>query len=302
MRSYAFALRTVLACLLASCTGPAGGRAPTAPPRAPGAAHGAAGVPRGVTPGEARGVALGDARRIEVSALTREDREAIGRAWEQFRASSPLWPVSLKAIVARGGAGPYLLAENLFQHFFTASYYNKGAEIVRVAQAAALVGEPAAAYFAKPLVEDLVPLGREVVADVPDPDDPEKRIKRTFRHFQIDDLTRRHAAAVLAVIGPPAVPTLASAAVLEAGTPSGRRYAAMALGRIGTDEAVAALAALYDRADDWQDRAAAVEGLGAALPANPGARPVLERAARDADAFVAKKADEGLAGLTRLPF
>lgn len=244
---------------------------------------------------------VGDDRRVAASALTDLDQRNIAEAWRHFLERSPLWRLSFSAVVERGGAGPYILSENLFRYFFQASIQNRPLDIQRVAESVALIGEPAAAYFAKPLVSDLVPLGKEVIAQVPDPDNPEARIKKRFRHFQIDDFTRRHAARVLVAIGPGAVPTLSSPAVLEQARPSGRRYAAFALGLIGTDEAVAVLARYLRTRGDWQDRAAAAQALGAALANNPAARPPLEAALQDPDPFVRRKADEALAGRTRLP-
>jgi hypothetical protein len=249
-----------------------------------------------------RGPRVGDERAVKVSELSALDRRQIEQAWEQFLARSPLWRISLRGIVDRGGAGPYVLSENLFRHFFTASIYSQKAEIDRVAQSAAVIGEPAVAYFAKPLVSDLVPLGKPVVAEVPDPNDPQARIKKTFNHFQIDDFIRRDAARVLVAIGAPAVATLSSDAVLKQARPSGRRYAAFALGQIATDEAVAVLGRLLAQEADWQDRAAAAKALGVALPRNQAARPLLERALRDPDDFVRRKADEALAGRSKLPF
>ncbi len=247
-------------------------------------------------------IRVGDDREVDVSALSQLERREIERAWAQFLNHSPLWTVTLRTIVQRGGAGPYVVSENLFRHFFRASIYSKKGEILRVARSAAVIGEPAVAYFAKPLVADLVPLGKAVVAEVPDPDDPKSRIKKTFHHFQIDDFTRRDAARVLVAIGPPAVPTLASPALLHRARASGRRYAAFALGRIGNDAAVDALIGFLAQATDWQDRAAAVQALGAALRKNRRAQAPLEQALGDSDAFVRKKADEALAGRTRLPF
>ena len=245
---------------------------------------------------------LGDDRKVAVADLTPVEREEITRAWQQFKTHSALWRISLHAIVERKGAGSYVLAENLFRHFFTASVYSNRAEIRRVAASVRVIGEPAVAYFAKPLVESLVPLGKPVVAEVTDPDKPDTKIKKTFHHFKIDDFTRRDAAWVLSQIGPPAVPTLSSDKLLRAAPPSGRRYAAMALGKIGDDAAVRALSRHLQTAQDWQDRAAAVKGLGEAMKRNPAARAALERASEDPDAFVRKKADEALSGRTKLPF
>ena len=245
---------------------------------------------------------LGDDRKVAISELTPMEKQEIARAWSQFLNHSPLWRISLRSIADRRGAGSYILSENLFRHFFKASIYTNRAELDRVAESVKVIGEPAAAYFAKPLVEDLVPLGKPVVAEVTDPDKPDTTMKKTFHHFQIDDFTRRDAARVLAAIGSPAVPTLASDQLLKFARPSGRRYAAMALGKIGDDDAVRALAGMLDSAQDWQDRAAATQGLGAALRRNQSARAPLEKASEDPDAFVRKKADEALAGRTRLPF
>ena len=270
-----------------------------------GCSGGAAGAGRPADPDRAAAdpdrIQVGDARTVEVSKLSRAEQAEIQQAWAQFLANSPLWRISLFSIVERGGAGPYVLSENLFRHFFQASLYNQKAEISRVARSAAMIGEPAVAYFAKPLVEDLVPLGKPVEARVPDPDDPKSRITKTFHHFQIDDFTRRHAAKVLVVIGEPAVPTLSSPALLRDARPSGRRYAAFALGRIGSPAAVEALTRHYDSAPDWQDRAAAVQALGAALETTPAARATLERALQDGDRFVREQADRALAGRVRLP-
>lgn len=247
------------------------------------------------------GPRVGDDREVKVSDLSTADRRQIAEAWQQFLTRSPLWKINLRIIADRGGAGPYMLSENLFRHFFTASIYSQPQEVDRVARSAAVIGEPAVAYFTKPLVTDLVPLGKPVVAEVPDPNDPQCRIKKTFHHFQIDDLTRRDAARVLVAIGAPAVPGLASATSLREARPSGRRYAAFALGKIATDEAVAALDRMLRAAGDWQDRAAAVQALGAASRKNATARAPLERALQDPDTFVRKKADQALAGRSKLP-
>ncbi len=249
-----------------------------------------------------RSVRLGDQRQIRPSELSAQERQRLSRAWNQFLQRSPMWRMSLRSIVADGGAGPYILSENLFRYFFQASIHSQKAEVRRVAQSVRQIGEPAVAYFAKPLVTDLVPLGKEVVVEVPDPDDPKSRIKKKMSHFQIDDYTRRDAASVLAEIGAPAVPTLASRELLYDARPSGRRYAAFALGKIGNEQAISALTGLLANAPDWQDRAAAAKALGAALKKSPAPRAALERGTQDPDPFVRRKAEEALAGKSKLPF
>ncbi len=196
-----------------------------------------------------------------------------------------------------------MLSENLFRYFWSASKYNKRAEISRVAYEAKAVGEPAVAYFTKPLVTDLWPLPEPVTVQVFNPDNPREPIEKTFQHFDIDDLTRQHATFVLAAIGPPAVPTLTSPAVLRSSVASAPRYAAYALGAIGTPPAIDQLGTLLRTRSDWQDRAAAAKGLGFALrkdPSNAKVRAFLEGARGDPDRFVREKVDEGLAGRTTI--
>jgi HEAT repeat protein len=158
------------------------------------------------------------------------------------------------------------------------------------------------AYFAQALVLERWPLREPVTLDVFNPDDRDKPLRKTFHHVEIDDLTRQHAAKVLMAVGAPAVPTLVSPAVLGSSSPSVRTYALYALGTIGTDEAVEALARVLAGSESWRDRAAAAKGLGFALARNPAARPPLERALGDPDGFVQTKVREALAGRSRLEF
>jgi HEAT repeat protein len=172
-----------------------------------------------------------------------------------------------------------------------------------VGQNAAVIGEPAVAYFAKALVTNRWPLKQPITTEIMDPDNLDKRIKKTFHHFEMDDETRRYAARVLAAIGPPAVPTLSSDPLLKRSRPTARRYSAYALGLIGDDAAVVALVGMLQSGAGWQDRSAAASGLGLALPGNESARAPLERAARsDPDKFVRRKASEALMGEVDIRF
>jgi HEAT repeat protein len=109
-----------------------------------------------------------------------------------------------------------------------------------------------------------------------------------------------HLAAILAAIGEPAVPTLTADAYLRQSSSSARRYVMKALGRVGSDRAVDALASMLSAAD-WQDRGVAASALGVALAfrKNERARPALERARGDPDEFVRRKVEEALAGKTK---
>jgi hypothetical protein len=238
---------------------------------------------------------------VRVEDLAPGDLAEFQRAWAQFVGDHPRWPVAVRAWIGRGGAAPYVLSENLFNYFWSASGARRRDALDRVGEVASWIGEPAVAYFAKPLVTDSVPLARPVTVDVPDPDDPSATKKKTFQSFAMDDMTRQDAARVLARIGAPAVPTLASPAVLRDARPTARRFAAYALGRIGSPEAVRALREMLTSHADWQDRAAAAQGLGLALDEEPAARAALEAARSDPDEFVRRKVEEALSGRVRVP-
>ena len=249
-----------------------------------------------------RNVKVGDDRKVEVSDLARDDMASFQVAWKQFLTKSPQWRSSRERWIEKGGAAPYVLAENLFRYFWSASFQGRTEEVDRVAVNAARVGEPAVAYFAKPLATDKVQLSKPLEVKEEDPDNPGRMRMRQVRSMTIDDTTRRDAAKVLATIGPVAVPTLADPKILRDARPAARRYAARALGHIATRDAVAALARMYRESSDWRDRSAAVQALGLSLKSAPEARPILERAQQDTDRFVRQQAQKALAGQIKSDF
>jgi hypothetical protein len=230
------------------------------------------------------------ARRVE--GLSKADFEEFNRAWLLFVKEDSRWPIARDTWLARGGSAPYVLAENLLRYFMSATVHGGPRHVERVAENAKVAGEPAVAYFATLLVTDARPLPKPVTVSGPD------GTKKTYTHWKNDDLIRQQTALVLAAIGPAAVPTLASPPYLRAPSAASRRYVAYALGRIGTDEAVDAVGTLLS-APDWQERGAAVKALGFAALSNERARTHLQRAAKDPDPFVRKKAEEALAGKVR---
>ncbi len=239
---------------------------------------------------------------VRASKMTPEEEARFRRAWSLFLTKDPRWPSERDAWLSYGGAAPYVLSENLFRYFWSASRLGKRAEVTRVAYEAAHVGEPAVAYFAEPLVTARWPLKEPLTVDVFNPDNPNKPLHKTFTYFEIDDIARQQAAQVLAAIGAPAVPTLASRAVLSSAVPGARTYAAYALGAIATDDAVAALGRMVREGATWQDRGAAAKGLGFAIHKNEAARAPLEAARQDPDPFVRRKAEEALEGKTKIEF
>lgn len=246
---------------------------------------------------------MGDDRRVDVSSLSAEDRRQFELAWNHFQRRSAVWPLYRDEWLKRGGAAPYVMSERLFGHFFQAALVGRKGELPRVAETAEVIGGPAVAYFAKALVTDSWPLKKPITTEVMDPDDLNGRIKKTFHKFVMDDETRRWTAGVLAAIGDPAVPTLSSSQVLRRAHKTSRRYAAYALGRIGSQGAVDALVVMIQSSPNWEDRAAAATALGQAVEESTRAREVLLQAAEtDTDRFVRKKANRALASADEIKF
>lgn len=265
----------------------------------------AATAPEGQAPGTSRppAQAAGNRGGRGGNQLTPAEKAQFEQAWRMFVTHDAGWEAARDAWLDRGGAAPYVLSENLFRYFWSASRSNRRDEVRRAAASAGRVGAPAVPYFAKALVTDKWPLREPVTTEVFNPDNPREPILKTFTHYDMDDMTRQHAAEVLAYIGAPAVPTLVSAPVLESEIPSTRRNAYYALGAIATDQAVEALGRITTTATSWEDRGAATKALGFAFLRNPeAARPHLERMRGDPDEFVRRKAEEGLAGQTRYEF
>jgi hypothetical protein len=231
----------------------------------------------------------------EVGRLSRADFQEFNRIWKKFVDHDRLWLAERKAWIARGGAAPYVLAENLLRYFWSASRARMREEVLRVAESCAAVGEPAVGYFASFLVLDSWPLRRPIL--VPQEDGTQRTVDR----WSNDDVTRQDLVRVLVAIGAPSVKRLTTRPFLHASSETSRRYVLYALGKIGTDDAVTAVAGFL-RAPDWQDRGSAAKALGFALPKNPKARAPLEAAQSDPDAFVRKKVQEALSGKAKSEF
>lgn len=233
----------------------------------------------------------------EVGRLTRADFAAFNAAWAQFVAKDRLWPASRDAWVARGGAAPFVLAENLFRYFLSATAWGQRSDIYRIAESARACGEAAVGYFGNLLIRDTWPLKEPITARQSD------GTTKTFKEWTNDDVTRQHLTIILASIGEPAVARLSSEPYIRSPLASARHYVLAALGRIGSDAAVDVVASMLS-SSDWQDRGYAAKALGFALnfKKNVRARAPLERALADPDEFVRKKAKEGLDGKTKSEF
>jgi len=234
----------------------------------------------------------------EVGRLTRADFAEFNRIWALFVAKDRAWPPARDAWIARGGAAPFVLSENLFRYFLSATAWGQRADIYRIAESARAAGEPAVGYFGNLLIRDTWPLNKPIVVAQSD------GTRREVREWTNDDVTRQHLTIILATIGEPAVPRLTSEPYIRSPIPSARHYVLAALGRIGTDAAVAATANTLATAADWQDRGYAAKALGFSLnfKKNVRAKAPLEKALSDPDEFVRKKAREGLDGKTKSEF
>lgn len=233
----------------------------------------------------------------EVGRLTPEDFEEFNRAWVLFVKKDRAWPIARDAWLAHGGAAPYVLSENLLRYFMSATVYGKREDLNRIAVSAQKAGEPAVGYFAGLLRLDTIPLQKPIVRQ----DSAGK--EKTLTEWHNDDVTRQQLAYVIAAIGPPAVPLLTTPAYLHADSPSARRYVMYALGRIGSDAAVDAVAQALS-SPDWQERGSAAKALGLAIAFTKSerARSHLQRVKSDPDPFVRRKAEEALAGKTKGEF
>ncbi len=269
---------------------------PTAPPAIPPPAPTAPPAPLAAAPVEGSTPIYVENR--EVGRMTQADFAEFNRIWALFVAKDKTWAFARDGWIARGGAAPFVLSENLFRYFLSATAYGQRSDIYRVAESARAAGEPAVGYFGNLLIRETWPLHKPLVVTQAD------GTRKEVREWTNDDVTRQHLAIVLAAIGEPAVPRLASEPYLHSPIPSARHYVLAALGRIGTDSAVAAAAQTLSTSTDWQDRGYAAKALGFALnfKKNVRAKAPLEKALSDPDEFVRKKAKEGLDGKTKSEF
>lgn len=232
-----------------------------------------------------------------VGKIREADLAEMRRAWRLFLRKDPAWPEARDRWIAMGGAAPYVLAENLLRYFVSASAFGDRRDLSWIAVSAKKIGEPAVGYFGGMLVLDRKPLDRPVRIRGKDGS------SKVLDVWVNDDVTRQQLCGILAHVGEPAVEALSSDAYLRRSSQNARRYVMYALGRIGSDRAVDALVPMLGAAD-WQDRATAAKSLGLAIAyaRNERARAPLQAALADRDPFVRKKAEEALAGKSRLDF
>jgi hypothetical protein len=198
-------------------------------------------------------------RTFTVSA---EDREDLRESWRLYVDRDPAWPRAKHEWLARGDGACSLLVENLMAEIVRASDRNDPERTERAAKELGEIGVRALPHLAQ-----AVRIGDDVVA--------------------------KRFAAVVARIGPPAVPPLIDLLPREAARTRIRWIDV--LGDIGDPRAAPALARECRSHEDWRVRASAAAALG--RTGGSGALEALLGASRDSDPFVRARAAASLGKL-----
>jgi hypothetical protein len=206
--------------------------------------------------------------------FTPAERATMDTAWRAFKNNSPDWPGHRARWIALGPKASDSLVENLFRVMVISSarnapeWYDKAR--MDLMHLGALSVPVLSGIVAQGKVNlesgEEMPLPTGIVTDVVD---------------------------ILAVVGPPAVPSLAG--LTEDGKADVRRAAAVGLGKIGDPAGLAPLRKMLRGSGDWADRLAAARALG--LLGGPEAEDELIRALDDSDPAVVQEAARSLARL-----
>jgi hypothetical protein len=201
-------------------------------------------------------------------------------ALHQFSVQDPRWESTRREWLAMGPRETEFLVQTMWGGLLASQKRNAPELVERARHELALIGEPSI-----PLMADVIATGE--VGTAYDPGSSEQRPVR------VDDMERREAAEVLAIIGPSAVaPTIA--ALDRAQTKSGKRAALAALGNMGDRggaEAAGTLVA-WSRAEELLHRVEAVSGMRNYT--DGATRSALLAALSDEDEIVRIKAAESL--------
>src|SRR5687767_5441787 len=177
----------LLGCALSACT--AGARSGRRPLRDSPAGSPTPGAPEdaGASEGPRRAPVVDSPALLEdryVGRISEEDFTVFRNDWLLFVRKDRAWPEARARWLARGGAAPYVLAENLLRYFVSASAYGDRRDLNWIAVTARKIGEPAVGYFGSLLLLDERPLDRPV--SVRDADGN----PRELRVWKNDDVTR----------------------------------------------------------------------------------------------------------------
>lgn len=169
-------------------------------------------------------------------------------ALHQFSAQDPRWETTRREWLALGQREAEFLVQQMWGALLAAQTRNAPDLVERARHELALIGEPSV-----PLMCEVLTTGTVLIED-PRTGEPTP--------VSIDDLQRREAAEVLAIIGAPAVRATVEA-LGRAQAKGGKRFALQALGNMGDRGGPEAARALttYTRDDELILRIEAVRGL-----------------------------------------
>ncbi len=191
-----------------------------------------------------------------------ERSETLRGFWVLYLSDDPAWPAAKGQWLAMGRGEAWILVENLLASIVRSSDRGDARSLARARSELASMPDVSVPYLVEALDRG-------------------------------DNVTRRHVADVLVAMG-----QASSAALVERLGSYGleARVAALsALGSIGDPTSVPALFAAATGDAEWSARAEAAEALAAFLPSPEAERALARVLGRDADAFVRRKAAEGLA-------
>ena len=199
----------------------------------------------------------------------------------QFSRGDPEWPKTRARWLSLGEDESEFLVTSMFAALIKAQRMHATDLVDGARDELVAIGPRAAPFLADVLAVGTV---RTVYDEVNEREVP----------VRVDDDARREASNVLARIGAPAAPAVASA-LSRAETKSGRRFALLALGDMGEGGGAAARDALvrWSRDSDWVLRVEAVHGLRNLR--DDVSRRTLEAALSDDESLVRQKAAEALA-------
>lgn len=233
------------------------------------------------TPHTSPTVRQGPRTDATVRKLSAETKAMMENALRQFSAGDPAWEKSRAEWLALGEAESDFLVSLMWAALLRSQSLAAGDLVVRARHELAQLGRHSVELMGEMLAGGAAYTFHDDIAD-------EDRV------VPIDDSARREAAEVLALVGEPAVPTLAWV-FDNAETKSGRKFALAALGNMGSRAGPAATQAILAAVDDpdWVIRVEAVHALRTGEDA--AARAALERALSDSESLVREKAADALA-------
>jgi hypothetical protein len=215
-----------------------------------------------------------------VESFPPETQAFMKSALHQFSVGDPAWDQSRAEWLAKGPREASFLVETMWAALLRFQGLNQPAEVQRARHELAMIGEPSV-----PLLAAFLAGGTAYTAVDP---------KTGETHdVLVDDLARKEASEVLALVGAPAVPAVRDA-LEHASTKAGKRYALQTLGYIGERGGAAAYEPVLAHVRD-EDEVLRVEAVLALRYFHDDAtRAALVGALADESDLIRRKAAESL--------